>query len=326
MEEDDDRGRPGLTGVRVLLGRLGPAGRGRTARRRGGRRRGRVDRRGRAAGRGACVVPRRGRGALRGRVLAPGFVNLHTHVEYASYAGFGDGLGFAAWLDPHIERKRRLDPDGMRAIAELGVAGLPALGCRHARRCLVLGRRRGRGERVRHPCGGGARGLRSRRGRPRRGERARGSARQAGLGGGAAGRARGLPARALQRLARALRTASLRSARAAGRRVVTHLAESRNELDWALHGTGPMARALVPPLGEHPVDDARRARPARPRDGRRACGARRARPDRRAGGAAARRALPALERAARLRRRACCASCARPACPSASAPTARPRR
>src|SRR5207253_3186333 len=29
--------------------------------------------------------------------IVPGFVNAHAHLEYAAYAGFGDGLEFAPW-------------------------------------------------------------------------------------------------------------------------------------------------------------------------------------------------------------------------------------
>ena len=53
-------------------------------------------------------------------VLLPGFVNAHTHLEYAVYPGFGDGLEFPAWIALHIERKRRIDFDDMAAIARLG--------------------------------------------------------------------------------------------------------------------------------------------------------------------------------------------------------------
>jgi 5-methylthioadenosine/S-adenosylhomocysteine deaminase len=55
-------------------------------------------------------------------VLFPGFVNAHSHLEYAVYAGFGDGLAFAPWLSVHISRKARLDLDDMEAIARLGAA------------------------------------------------------------------------------------------------------------------------------------------------------------------------------------------------------------
>jgi 5-methylthioadenosine/S-adenosylhomocysteine deaminase len=54
--------------------------------------------------------------------IVPGFVNAHTHLEYAVYAGFGDGLSFGPWIQTHVERKRRLDRADMEAIARLGAA------------------------------------------------------------------------------------------------------------------------------------------------------------------------------------------------------------
>ena len=60
--------------------------------------------------------------------IVPGLVNAHTHLEYAVYAGFGDGLSFAAWLDLHIERKRRLADGDAVAIARLGAAECLASG------------------------------------------------------------------------------------------------------------------------------------------------------------------------------------------------------
>jgi len=53
-------------------------------------------------------------------VILPGFVNAHTHLEYAVYAGFGDGLGFAEWIGLHVQRKQRIDLEDMEAIARLG--------------------------------------------------------------------------------------------------------------------------------------------------------------------------------------------------------------
>ena len=53
-------------------------------------------------------------------VILPGFVNAHSHLEYAVYAGFGDGLAFPDWIGLHIERKRRLDEEAMEAIARMG--------------------------------------------------------------------------------------------------------------------------------------------------------------------------------------------------------------
>ena len=53
--------------------------------------------------------------------IVPGFVNAHSHLEYAVYAGFGDGLAFGPWIKTHVERKSRLDDDAMVAVARSGV-------------------------------------------------------------------------------------------------------------------------------------------------------------------------------------------------------------
>lgn len=63
-----------------------------------------------------------------GAAIVPGFVNAHSHLEYAVYAGFGDGLPFGPWLDLHIARKRHLDWDAMVAVARLGAAECLASG------------------------------------------------------------------------------------------------------------------------------------------------------------------------------------------------------
>jgi cytosine/adenosine deaminase-related metal-dependent hydrolase len=60
--------------------------------------------------------------------VVPGFVNAHTHLEYAVYAGFGDGLAFGPWLHTHIERKARIAWDEFVAIARLGAAECLASG------------------------------------------------------------------------------------------------------------------------------------------------------------------------------------------------------
>ena len=54
--------------------------------------------------------------------ILPAFVNAHAHLEYAVYAGFGDGLSFGPWLSLHVERKRRLERADMEAVARLGAA------------------------------------------------------------------------------------------------------------------------------------------------------------------------------------------------------------
>jgi len=53
-------------------------------------------------------------------VIVPGFVNCHSHLEYAVYAGFGDGQPFSDWIGLHVARKQLLDLDDMRAIATAG--------------------------------------------------------------------------------------------------------------------------------------------------------------------------------------------------------------
>jgi cytosine/adenosine deaminase-related metal-dependent hydrolase len=63
-----------------------------------------------------------------GCVVLPGFVNCHTHLEYAVYAGFGDGLPFSQWIAMHVARKSLLEYDDMRASAVEG-----------ARECLRSG-------------------------------------------------------------------------------------------------------------------------------------------------------------------------------------------
>jgi len=55
-----------------------------------------------------------------GCVIVPGFVNAHSHIEYAVYAGFGDGLPFVPWIGMHVRRKQALDQADMVAIATVG--------------------------------------------------------------------------------------------------------------------------------------------------------------------------------------------------------------
>src|SRR5437764_14588419 len=56
-------------------------------------------------------------------VIVPGFVNAHSHLEYAVYGGFGDALtDFAEWIRLHTDRKRRIGWDEYVAIGRLGAA------------------------------------------------------------------------------------------------------------------------------------------------------------------------------------------------------------
>lgn len=61
-------------------------------------------------------------------VILPGFVNAHSHLEYAVYSGFGDGLPFAPWLATHIERKARIDRQQVQSIARRGACDSLATG------------------------------------------------------------------------------------------------------------------------------------------------------------------------------------------------------
>jgi cytosine/adenosine deaminase-related metal-dependent hydrolase len=61
-------------------------------------------------------------------VIVPGFVNAHTHLENAAFAGLGDGLPFGEWLRRHAARSRGLDWDDRIAMARLGASECLASG------------------------------------------------------------------------------------------------------------------------------------------------------------------------------------------------------
>jgi cytosine/adenosine deaminase-related metal-dependent hydrolase len=73
-------------------------------------------------------------------VIAPGFINAHSHLEYAVYGGFGDGLGdFAEWITLHIQRKARIGWDEFVDIARLGAAECLASGITTVGDCSYSG-------------------------------------------------------------------------------------------------------------------------------------------------------------------------------------------
>jgi cytosine/adenosine deaminase-related metal-dependent hydrolase len=73
-------------------------------------------------------------------VIVPGFVNAHSHLEYAVYGGFGDGLGdFAQWITLHIQRKARIGWDEYVDVAKLGAAQCLASGVTTVGDCSYSG-------------------------------------------------------------------------------------------------------------------------------------------------------------------------------------------
>jgi hypothetical protein len=75
-----------------------------------------------------------------GAAIIPGFVNAHSHLEYAVYAGFGDGTpDFADWISTHVRRKQRLHFDHVVDIARLGAAECLASGITTVGDCSFSG-------------------------------------------------------------------------------------------------------------------------------------------------------------------------------------------
>jgi cytosine/adenosine deaminase-related metal-dependent hydrolase len=172
-----------------------------------------------------------------GAVIVPGFVNAHSHLEYAVYAGFGDGLEFAPWLELHMARKRRLEPDDMVASARLGAAQCLASGITTTGDASFSG------------AGGiamdelGLRGIVY--------LEAFGDELRVDVDSRAASdRVRtGLSPHAPYSATPSLYRACVET----GLPIATHLAESPAEEEWLVHGSGPMANFsnfFPPPLGE----------------------------------------------------------------------------
>lgn len=192
-----------------------------------------------------------------GCVLAPGFVNLHTHLEYAGYGGFGDGLAFGPWLDVHIERKSRQIEGDALSLARLGaleamrggattvvdasfsgaaVTAMTELGLRGVVALEVFGGTDDDAVAIADRLD-----ARLEAARPEAGPLVE----------------LGVSPHAPYTVAPAVFEEVVGRARAAGRRVVTHIAESQHELAALVRGEGLLAdrarRAWVAPFGRHPV-------------------------------------------------------------------------
>jgi 5-methylthioadenosine/S-adenosylhomocysteine deaminase len=176
-------------------------------------------------------------------VILPGFVNVHSHLEYAVYAGFGDGLSFAPWILMHIERKGRLRPEQMEAIARLGAAECLRSGISTVGDCSFSGAAAGACDEL---------GLRaivyleafgdtlSERFQHTRERLEEELSERVQLG---------VSPHAPYSASSALYGECLEL----GLPVATHLNESRDELEWLVHGRGPwsaLAASLPPPRGE----------------------------------------------------------------------------
>ena len=180
-----------------------------------------------------------------GAAILPGLVNAHSHLEYAVYAGFGDGLSFKPWIETHVERKRRISFDDHLAISRLGAAECLASGI------ATVGDASFTGAAALACADLGLRGIVY--------LEVFGETAEAGLA-----RFRQLERRAGPAASERVRigvsphapytcTAEVYAAcDALGLPTATHLNESLAELEWLISGAGPFAGArelLVPPAG-----------------------------------------------------------------------------
>jgi 5-methylthioadenosine/S-adenosylhomocysteine deaminase len=204
------------------------------------------------AGELAAAHPGAARVDLPGCVLAPGFVNLHAHIEYAAYSGLGDGLAFGPWIAAHTRRTWRLGHEGLDAMAQLGAAeslrsgvttlvdaayaGASVAACSAAGLRAIVALEAFGGDDADAPAIAAALE-----------DRIDALAAEAGplvelAFSPHAPFTVGLP----------LFAEMVARARARGMRVVTHLGESRHELDAMVGGSGLLARSVAA-YGRHPV-------------------------------------------------------------------------
>ena len=189
--------------------------------------------------------------------ILPALVACHTHLEYATYGGFGDGLAFGPWLADHMRRKRALDADAMLAAATLGAfaclrSGVGTIGdCSFSGDAMAAAELAGlRGIVYLEAFGTGEAeavlaGLSPRldTAAPRPGSLL----------------ALGISPHAPYSVAPRVYVALVAEARERGMRSATHVAESGAEIDALRDGTGPIAEAVermggsLPRLGEHPL-------------------------------------------------------------------------
>ncbi len=182
-------------------------------------------------------------------VIFPGFVNAHSHLEYAAYAGFGDGLSFPPWIGLHVARKRRLDQADMEAMARLGAAECLRSGITTVGDCSFAGATALACDEL---------GLRAIVYLEVFGEDESALARFDELRDGIADSLSGRVQLGISPHAPYTCTVSLYEACAAlGLPMATHLSESEAELEYLRSGRGPwesLADYLVPPLGGRAIE------------------------------------------------------------------------
>jgi cytosine/adenosine deaminase-related metal-dependent hydrolase len=200
----------------------------------------------------AAAHPGADRIDLPGCVLAPGFVNLHSHIEYAAYSGLGDGLAFGPWISAHTKRTWRLGRDGLDAMAALGAAECVRSGMTTVVDAAYSGSA---------VAASSAAGLRAIVAIEAFGGD---DAVAAEVVATLAGRVDALSADAGPKVELAISPHApftvglalfgemVALARAREMHVVTHLGESRHELDAMVGGTGVLARSVAP-YGRHPI-------------------------------------------------------------------------
>jgi cytosine/adenosine deaminase-related metal-dependent hydrolase len=179
--------------------------------------------------------------------ILPGFVNAHSHLEYAVYGGFGDGLAFGPWIRLHIERKQRIAWDDYLCIARLGAAECLRSGMTTIADSSFSGAAAFAAAEL---------GLRGIVGREVFGadptqldEIAADPVPETAGTNVVLGFAPHAPYSVSADLYRAVYAEN-----PAGRCVITHVAESDDELEYLLHGTGPIAEITeVEPPGTTPV-------------------------------------------------------------------------